>query len=66
MEATKKEQKWFIERVGKRIYRTNNRCNCEICVTAYRKGIVILDRVHAMYLFDMQNEMNLFYEENPE
>ena len=56
------DKQWFINRIGKRIYRKNNICNCRICVHVHEEGLIIIDENHATYLYDCQ-EMNLIYYE---
>jgi hypothetical protein len=56
-----KEFQWFLDRIGQRIYRENNFCNCEICVDIWKNGLIVLDDFHARYLFDCQSEVNLVY-----
>jgi hypothetical protein len=57
----KHNKQWFYDRVGKRVYRTQSNCLCEICQAVYHKGLVIADELHASYLYDCQNELDLFY-----
>lgn len=52
---------WFVDRIGKRVFRTKSSCRCEICDAVYRNGLVVKDAMHADYLYCCQNEMNLFY-----
>jgi hypothetical protein len=56
-----RDLQWFKDRVGKNIYRHNNKCGCDICLSIFTHGIYILDYLHAQYLFDCQNEMKLIY-----
>jgi hypothetical protein len=56
-----KELQWFLDRIGQRIYRENNFCNCEICLETWKNGLIVLDDFHARYLFDCQSEVNLVY-----
>ena len=53
-------RKWFINRIGKRIFRDWFKC-CKTCDDVARNGIVVADRQHAIYLFDCQNEMPIKY-----
>lgn len=57
----KHEKSWFQARVGKRVFRTEASCQCEVCKTVGRVGLVIADEFHAQYLFDCQNELGLYY-----
>ena len=54
------DKQWFIDRIGKRIYRKNNICNCRICVNVHEEGLIITDKQHAIYLYDCQ-ELDLIY-----
>jgi len=56
------DKQWFIDRIGKRIYRKNNICNCAICLNVHEVGLIITDKDHAIYLYDCQ-EMDLIYYE---
>ena len=56
-----KDLNWFKERVGKRVYRDNNNCQCNVCLAVYEHGLVIIDENHAHYLFDVENELGLIY-----
>jgi hypothetical protein len=56
-----KDLTWYTERVGQRIYRKNNICECIKCVDVFENGLIITDTAHAHYLFDCQNEMGLIY-----
>jgi hypothetical protein len=63
MEKNSKE--WFTERIGKRVYRTETTCKCEVCTRIGEVGLVIADELHAQYLFDCQNELDLYYFDSP-
>jgi hypothetical protein len=56
------DEQWFIDRIGKRIYRKNNICNCPTCLQVHEVGLIITDKDHAIYLYDCQ-EMDLIYYE---
>lgn len=59
-----KDLQWFKDRVGKRIYRwTKTTCDCAICSNVLDVGLIIDDEIHAQYLYDCQNEMQLQYED---
>lgn len=53
--------KWFQDRVGKRIFRTESTCQCEVCKKVYEVGLTVVDKLHAQYLYDCQNSLGLFY-----
>ena len=56
---------WFRERIGKRVYRTEADCRCEICKKVGEIGLIVNDRLHAQYLYDCQNELDLYYLDEP-
>lgn len=60
-EQIRHDKQWYIDRIGKRVFRTKSSCQCEVCDAVYRNGLVIADEMHADYLYCCQNEMNLFY-----
>jgi len=53
MEKTKD---WFLERIGKRIYRDKSSCLCHTCEEVSENGLVVNDEMHATFLFDVQND----------
>jgi hypothetical protein len=52
-ELTERE-KWLIERIGKVVYRPDTKCPCEVCKHVYENGLIVADRNHALYLYDME------------
>jgi hypothetical protein len=44
-------QQWFLDRIGKVIYR-NNYCPCNVCEHIYLNGILLLDKDHAIYCYE--------------
>lgn len=48
------EQDWFLERIGKTIYRNNNYC-CSHCNEVYLNGLTIADEQHAYYIYNQGN-----------
>lgn len=48
-------EKWFRERIGARVYRNRDGCDCPSCEEVYQNGIRIADHYHAMYLYDMES-----------
>lgn len=48
-------QKWFLERIGERVYRNHYNC-CEHCERVYKDGLIITDGTHATYLYDIECE----------
>lgn len=53
---------WFLDRIGKRIYRYPLSCHCKFCKRNY---VNIGDCRHARYLYDCQNEMEVEYFDKP-
>jgi len=45
-----KPKEWFIERIGKRVYRDDTGKCCLICDKIVRRGLIVLDKLHAEYL----------------
>ena len=60
-----KDKQWFINRIGKRIYRHTDTNCCEHCQKAYKDGIVVNDENHAYYLHICQLGMGLVYSNEP-
>lgn len=54
---------WFIERIGKKVYRDKDICSCDHCQSVKINGVKVLDLDHAQYLFDIQNEFGIEYYE---
>lgn len=55
---TDREQ-WFINRIGKRVFRETNGCPCEVCKNVTDKGLVIADKMHALYLYNIEGVYNI-------
>lgn len=49
-----KPLQWFLNRIGKRIYRTSNGCSCGTCQGILENGIIVGDEFHAAYLHDWE------------
>lgn len=55
-ELTEREQ-WFVDRIGKIVFRNDTNCNdgeCKICLHVYENGLLIDDRMHALYLAELE------------
>lgn len=61
----KHDLQWYKDRIGKLVFRTASTCPCEICRKVEEVGLTIADEFHANYLFDCQNELDLFYFDEP-
>lgn len=46
---TQKSKEWFVERIGKRIYRKDNDY-CPSCAETAEHGLIVIDENHAEYL----------------
>ncbi len=57
----KHTKKWYLNRIGKRVFRLTNVKCCNHCDNVYKNGLIVGDRQQAIYLFDCQNEMDLEY-----
>ena len=53
--------KWFQDRIGKRVHTEIDTCKCSTCLEVAEKGLIISDKEHAEYLYDIQNELNINY-----
>jgi len=64
----KNELNWFLERIGKKVYRdwngyfSNGEC-CKTCFDACEHGIIIKDETHAKYLEMVQHDLGVSYSE---
>lgn len=54
-------KQWFIDRIGKRVYRGSISCTCESCQKVEKEGLVISDNDHANYLYDCERELGVRY-----
>lgn len=53
---TEREQ-WFIDRIGKVVYRNDTKCNdgeCKICLHVFEHGLLIDDLMHALYVAEIE------------
>jgi len=56
-----KEKQWYLDRVGKRIYRSEGSCNCSTCTSSKQNGLSIKDKDHADYLFNIGIDLGIVY-----
>ena len=54
-------EKWFLNRIGKRVFRDRTSCRCHTCEKNFKEGLIVGDEQHATYLFDCQCEMKIEY-----
>jgi len=47
---------WFLDRIGKKLYRDKSTCTCTHCADVEANGLVIGDEQHARYLYETQND----------
>lgn len=52
-----KPLQFFIDNIGKVIYRDTNGCTCPTCKDVEVNGLLVEDLSHATYLFNIQNDM---------
>lgn len=45
---------WFKTRVGRKIYRDPSGCSCGDCAHIVECGLIIHNKDHAQYLYEMQ------------
>jgi len=51
-------KKWFLNRIGKTIYRKPLSCSCKGC---QKTDVQITNKQHAIYIYDCHNEMGIKY-----
>lgn len=49
---------WFLDRIGKTVYRNKTTCPCAPCAEVYQQGLHIGDAMHADYLYDFEGQSN--------
>ena len=58
---------FFIDHIGKKIFRTRNECNankghnCAHCEDVYQNGLIVESESHASYLSSIEAETNIRY-----
>ena len=50
-----KTLQWFLNRIGKTVYRDKSTCTCESCLNALTEGLIIRNEQHAKYLYMIEN-----------
>lgn len=52
------DKKWFLDRIGKRVFRDPNNppCGCNTCNDIEKNGMIITDQNHAEYMYDIHLE----------
>ena len=54
-------EQWFIDRIGKVIYRDAVSCKCSSCTESEDKGFKVRDRNHADYLYMISCDLIIDY-----
>lgn len=54
-ESYNKRKQWFLDRVGKKVYRDKSFCECSVCKRVEDNGVFISDSNHALYLLDIES-----------
>jgi hypothetical protein len=49
-----KRRQWFLDRIGKRVFRKPNGCSCATCEKITKEGLIIADESHAIYMHDAE------------
>lgn len=52
---------WFIDRIGKTVYRDEIGCECKSCKDGDKHGVFIQDKDHAVYLRDIEGWLGVKY-----
>jgi len=47
---------WFLDRIGKVVFRNKTTCQCATCNDVYENGLIIHDEMHADYLQNCEAE----------
>lgn len=61
MKEYEERKQWFIDRIGKRVYRDATSCKCPICKSGGEHGVFINDKLHALYLQDCEFDLEIKY-----
>ena len=51
-------EQWFLDRIGKTVWRNRTSCKCHVCDRVYKEGLHISEEMHAYYLCDMEAAAN--------
>jgi predicted metal-binding protein len=58
-------KQWFLNRIGKVVYRSEVTCGCEHCKDVYNNGLTVGDKDHADYLYDWECITSIDYPKLP-
>ena len=53
---TLQTKQWFLDRIGKRVFRDNSGCGCPTCNDIVENGLIIRDKEHALHMYEVQND----------
>ena len=56
---------WFQNRIRKTVYRKDVSCPCDTCKQITKCGLKICDNEHAEYLYLVQYDLRLDYQDKP-
>lgn len=54
----REREQWFIDRIGRTVYRNEDSCSCPICKNVYDNGLIVHDQYHASYLYEIELSYN--------
>lgn len=57
----KHQKRWFINHIGKTIYRGKTTCTCKTCDHVSTNGLMVGDKFHADYLYMVQFDLDINY-----
>jgi len=57
-DALSNRRRWFLDRIGKRVFRTSLDCDCNVCQIIYKQGLIIEDRDQAIFMYDTECDVN--------
>lgn len=55
-EEYKEREKWFLDRIGKTIFRNKGFCDCARCLLVYNNGLILKDASQARYSMAIEGE----------
>jgi hypothetical protein len=58
-------EQWFIDRIGKRVFRPATSCDCPTCKDVLENGLLIQDEGHAFYVYMCSMEGKINYQDEP-
>lgn len=61
-----KSLSWFTDRIDTKVYVDTGACDCNVCTSISKSGLLIHDQLHAEYLFNTQEQGSKYYESKKE